>query len=152
MKSMGISFFGHKYAPELFEYARVYGKPIILTNEDKSRLGYICITKGSGACIAEIKRIYRARLREKELVTIGFMIKGSKRKHCFTHSLSAYNDDLSGKFMIYKELKRYLLECAARVEIETTAVLGENYRIEDTRTRYDEIDLSRPVKIYFKTS
>lgn len=150
MKSMGISFVAHRYAPEQFGRLHVYKKPFYLNREKLRELGYIFITKGNDACFAEIKRLYRASLRKRRLCTIGFMLEGSKREYCFTHNLSAFDDSLLGKVNIYKEFKSFLLESGGKYESSATAELGADYKVERVKKHYQTADLSRPVKIYFR--
>lgn len=150
MKGMRISYAANKSAPEQFSNLKVYNQPFKLDSSLMWRLGYKYSTEGHKACLAEIKRLYRASLRKRRLCTIGFMLEGSKRDYCFTRSLSAYDDSLQGKLRIYKEFKLHLLESGGKYESAATAELGANYKIESVVKHYQTADLSRPVKIYFR--
>ena len=149
MKSMGISFAAHRYAPELFKQLMVYKRPFHLKSDKLRELGYIFMTKGSAACFDEIKRLYRASLRNRRRCTIGFMLKDSKCEYCYTRCLTAPDDSLPAKLSIYKEFKQHLLERGGQYECGETASLGAGYRVESVEKRYETADLSRPLKIYF---
>jgi hypothetical protein len=150
MKSMGISFGAHRYAPELFTGARVYGKPFKLDRDTRQRLGYIFITKGTDACIAEIKRLYRAAQKKRRRYTVGFMLKDSKKEYCFCSSLVALDCDLPGKLLVYKTIKGDLSARGGEVDYGETAKLGADYKAVSREKMLFKADLSRPVKIYFR--
>lgn len=149
MKSMRISYAAHRYAPELFTRVRVYNKPFALEHYQLQSLGYTFITKGHEACVAEIKRLYRASLRKRRRCTIGFMLKDHKSEYCFTRDLSAFDDKLSDKLHIYKEFKRFMSEQGGKYAEYQSATLGADYKPEHVETHYQKVDMTRPVKIYF---
>ncbi len=150
MKSMMISFRAHRYAPELFTDARVYGKPFKLDRDTRQRLGYVFTTKGTAGCIAEIKRIYRASQNNRRCCTVGFMLKGSKKEYCFCRSLVALDGDLPGKLRVYKDIKSVLSACGGKVEYGENVKLGAGYRAEHKEKMFFVADPSRPVKVYFR--
>ena len=149
MRSMRISYEMYRYAPESFRNLRVYGKSFSLDAGARQRLGYIHITKGGDACIAEIKRLYRASLRKRRYCTIGFRLKGSKREYCFSRELQADEGDLHEKLLVYKEFKQFMLEQDCKYAEYTSAILGTDYKPEHVETHYQQVDITRPVKIYF---
>lgn len=149
MKSMGISYAAHRYAPELFTALKVYGRPFALEPDKLRDLGNVFSTKGHAACIAAIKRLYRAAIKKRGRCTIGFMLKDSKSEYCYTRSLSAYDDDIRTKLRIYKEFKRDMIDRGCRYEVGESASLGAGYKVERVVKMHREVDVSRPVKIHY---
>jgi hypothetical protein len=117
--------------------------------DTRKRLGNIHITEGCDACIAEIKRLYRAALHKRRSCTIGFLLRNKTREYCYCRAFMVYDDDLPGKLSIYKELKQYLLSRGCKFEEFRSALLGADYTPERVETHYQMVDLTHPIKIYF---
>ena len=148
-KSLGISYSTNKYAPEQFGNLHVYGKPFLLDADIRQQLGYIHITKGKAACIAEIKRLYRASFRKHRYCTIGFRLTDSSREYCFCRELQANDEDFRAKLSVYKKFKQFMVEQGCKYEEYTSAELGADYKPEHIETHYRKVDITHPVKIYF---
>ena len=50
----------------------------------------------------------------------------------------------------YKEYKKQLFESGCKHHTGTTATLNGKYEVESKEENYDEVDLTRPVKVYVK--
>ena len=85
---------GYRYAPESFRAFK--GLPgqkmeqIPLSDEQRRKMGYLCMTKGGKAGVAYVKHIERERERKCRLyMTYGFLIKEIHTDMCTVRSCDA---------------------------------------------------------------
>lgn len=97
----------YRYAPESIR-ATWNGKPIELTDEERSRLGNTACTRGYKAAINVLKNIVRSfERKEEERVTYGYKYIDDADKFAYTRQVTARPDDINSRLSAYKEIKRY---------------------------------------------
>lgn len=101
--------------------------------------------------IAEVKHFLRSRNKaQKRLVTYGFFIKDSSTEYVYCDSpwSFAHEYNTAEKLVLYKGFKKQLFESGCKHHRGTTATLNGKYEVESKEEEYDEVDLTRPVKVY----
>ena len=148
----------YKYAPETF-YIMSLQPDGSYQNLDIDTSGYMWgywLSLGEREkVVAEVKRFLRSReKKQSRLVTYGFYIKDSSTSYvyCCNSASFAHEYNIAEKLTLYKGDKNHMIECGCKHHTGTTAKLNGKYEIENKEDEYDEIDLSRPVKIYLKIS
>ncbi len=145
---------GYKYAPEtcfVTELQRdgTYRKvDVDLTG---SMCGYHMAIGETEKASAEVKRIMRSvRKGKKRVVTFGFFIKGSKTRYVYCNEpiMFAGEYNMENKIRVYKAYKQHLLDNGCKYQVSTTAKLDGRYDIESVEKEFEEVDISRPLKIY----
>ena len=146
----------YKYAPETFYIS------LLQTDGSYKRLdvdtsgymwGYWLSIGEKEKAIAEVKHFLRNRNKmQKRLVTYGFFIKDSLTEYVYCNSpwSFAHEYNIAEKVALYKEYKKQLLESGCKHHTGTTATLNGKYEVESKEENYDEVDLTRPVKVYVK--
>ena len=144
----------YKYAPETFY--------ILLMQSDGSykkldvdtsgyMWGYLLSIGKTEKAIAEVKHFLRARCKvQKRFVTYGFFIKDSATEYVYCNSpwSFAHEYNTAEKLALYKGFKKQLFESGCKHHRGTTATLNGKYEVESKEEEYDEVDLTRPVKVY----
>jgi hypothetical protein len=154
----------YKYAPESFKAYAVIGfsngnkniplyKQIKLMPDEISICGNAFCCNGRKAALKEVKKIIRTKLKNrKQYCTIGFLDTENKKQFYFQRELSANIYDLDKKLYIYKEFKRYMLSKNCKIEAYTMATLDGHFQPENMETKYNYVDINKPVMVKFKES
>ena len=89
---------GYRYAPESFHAFK--GLPgqkmeqIPLSDEQRRKMGYLCMTQGGKAGVAYVKHIERERERKCRLyMTYGFLIKENPHRYVYCAELRCRESD-----------------------------------------------------------
>ena len=89
---------GYRYAPESFRAFK--GLPgqkmeqIPLSDEQRRKMGYLCMTQGGKAGVAYVKHIERERERKCRLyMTYGFLIKENPHRYVYCAELRCRESD-----------------------------------------------------------
>ena len=89
---------GYRYAPESFRAFK--GLPgqkmeqIPLSDEQRQKMGYLCLTQGGKAGMAYVKRIERERARKCHYYkTYGFFLKDEPHRYVYCPSLWCRESD-----------------------------------------------------------
>ena len=89
---------GYRYAPESFHAFK--GLPgqkmeqIPLSDEQRRKMGYLCMTKGGKAGVAYVKHIERERERKCRLyMTYGFLVKENPHRYVYCAELRCRESD-----------------------------------------------------------
>lgn len=89
---------GYRYAPESFRAFK--GLPgqkmeqIPLSDEQRRKMGYLCMTKGGKAGVAYVKHIEREQERKCHLyMTYGFLIKENPHRYVYCAELRCRESD-----------------------------------------------------------
>ena len=146
----------YKYAPETFYISLLqsdgsYKKLDVDTSG--YMWGYLLSIGDTEKAVAEVKHFLRARCKvQKRLVTYGFYIKESLTEYVYCNSpwSFAHEYDIAEKLTLYKSYKRQLIEGGCKHHTGTTAKLNGKYEVESKEENYDEMDLTRPVRVYVK--
>ena len=148
----------YKYAPETF-YIMTLQPDGSYKNLDIDTLGnmwgYWLSLGEREKVVAEVKRFLRSRKKKQNrLVTYGFYIKDSSTSYVYSSNPAcfAHEFNIAEKLTLFKGYKKHMIECGCKHYMGTTAKLNGKYEIENKEDEYDEIDLSRPVKIYVRIS
>ena len=147
---------GYKYAPETFYISQLqpdgsYKKLDVDTSG--YMWGYLLAIGETEKAVAEVKHFLRARRKvQKRLVTYGFFVKDSLTEYVYCNSpwSFAHEYDIAEKLTLYKSYKKQLIECGCKHHTGTAAKLNGKYEVESKEENYDEIDLTRPVRVYVK--
>lgn len=145
---------GYKYAPETFYISLLqpdgsYKKLDVDTSG--YMWGYWLSIGEKEKAIAEVKHFLRSRAKmQKRLVTYGFFIKDSIDEYVYCDSFRslAHEYNIAEKLALYKGYKKQWIECGCKYHAGTTATLNGKYEVESKEEEYDEIDLTRPLKVY----
>lgn len=155
MKQNKKSFYDHismtcfKYAPESFK-ASYNGKPIQLEYDETSKCGYAFCCGGREKAITELKKIIRGKIkRNREYCTIGFYDAENKKQYHFTQQLKATFFNIADMLYIYKDFKRDIMARNCKIESYTQATLNGQFKPEHVETKYDIIDINKPLIIHF---
>ncbi|MEG0898387.1 MAG: hypothetical protein RSF40_01575 [Oscillospiraceae bacterium] len=152
----------YRYTPEQFQAFRVVGfsngnrnipiyEKINLSDNDIRTCGYAYCTKGRDAAIAELKRVIRKMERQPKLyVTIGFRSKVYPKQYRFTQDIRCLPNDLKEKLRVYKEFKEFVLSQNCMFGDYTEATLDGHYKPTNIKTKYDELDITKPVMVWIK--
>lgn len=145
---------GYKYAPETF-YISIMQSDGTYKKLDIDTSGYMwgywLATGEKEKATAEVLRFLRKRTKmQKRLVTYGFYFKNSSNRHVYNGNYLSCADEynISEKLALYKANKRYWIECGCRHHTGTTACLNGKYEVECRKEDYEEVDLTRPIKVY----
>lgn len=145
---------GYQYAPEtcfVTELQRdgTYKKlDIDLSN---SMCGYHLAIGKKEKALAEMKHLVRSNKKaKKRLATYGFYLKGSTYLYvyCTNTWMFAGQYDIAKKLEIYKTFKEYWLKRDCKYQMSMTAKLDGTYNVISTKNNFEEVDLSRPLKVY----
>ena len=149
----------YKYAPEQFKAYRVVGfshgnrnvpkyEQIKLDGYETSVCGNAYCTKGRSAAISELKKIMRKHSKRPDYyVTYGFMSKTYPSQYRFTKDIRAVPECIDDILRVYKEFKQFVLNNDCKFPSYTQAVLDGNYQATKIEDVYDEVDISKPVRI-----
>lgn len=144
----------YKYAPETF-YIQLLQQDGSYKTLDVDMSGYMCgywlSTGEKEKAIAEVKHFLRSRNKaQKRLVTYGFFIKDSSTEYVYCSNPMVFADEYNTaeKLALYKGYKKQLIESGCRHYRGTTATLNGKYEVESKEEEYDEVDLTRPLKVY----
>lgn len=152
----------YKYAPESFKAYAVLKfsngnknvpeyTQIKLTDEETSICGNVFCTSGRNKALTELKKIIRNKIKEsKQYCTIGFLNINNNKQFHYIRSQYCNITNLTEKLRIYKEFKKYILDCDCKIESFKVAKLDGNYKPESVTTEYDYIDIKKPVLVKFK--
>ena len=128
---------GYRYAPESFRAFK--GLPgqkmeqIPLSDEQRRKMGYLCMTQGGKAGVAYVKHIERERERKCRLyMTYGFLLKE--------------------RLDTLRAFREHLAQYGGRIEQSVECELDGNYRPVKVRKNYETADLSRPVVAWLYTA
>lgn len=105
---------GYKYAPESFRAFK--GLPgqkmeqILLSDEQRQKMGYLCLTQGGKAGIAYVKHIERERARGCHYYkTYGFFLENDPRGYVYCPQLLCRESDtLKERLCILRMFREYL--------------------------------------------
>lgn len=145
---------GYKYAPETFYISLLqpdgsYKKLDVDTSG--YMWGYWLSIGQKEKAIAEVKHFLRSRQKvQKRLVTYGFFIKDSIDEYVYCGSFNSFVHEynIAEKLALYKDFKKQLFECGCKHHSGTIATLNEKCEVESKEEEYDEIDLTRPLRVY----
>jgi hypothetical protein len=145
---------GYRYAPESFRAYKGDQKgeqrEIMLSENQRSTLGYLYLTRGAESAIAFIKRVERERERKTRLyMTYGFLTLEDPGTYLFCKDIRCRTDaPLYWRMATLREFKEYLDSIGGRVEQSAECLLDGQYRPIAVRKKYLTADYSRPVVIY----
>jgi len=152
----------YRYAPESFRAYAVLSfsngnknipeyTQIKLDNEETSRCGNAFCCGGRKQAITELKKIIRQKIKQqKQLATIGFFDAEYPKQYYFTQQLRANKNNINDMLWAYKRFKNYVLENNCKFKAYTMAKLDGHYRPEETKIKYNYIDINRPLIVNFK--
>jgi hypothetical protein len=155
-KKIGYSIHGYRYAPESFRaYYKTLGeheKEIPLSNDQRSKLGNLCLTQGSKTALDYVKQIDRERARRCRLyMTYGFLTQEVPRTYLFSRQIRCREDaPLDKRLEVFREFKNYLAQTGGKVKTGDECRLDGHYRPVDVRERFLTADLRRPVIIWLE--
>lgn len=105
--------------------------------------------------VAEVKHFLRGRMKmQKRLVTYGFYLKDSSTKYVYCNNPMSYANEynIAEKLALYKGFKKHMLEYGCKHYTGTTALLNGKYEVESKEDEYEEVDITRPIKLYVNIS
>lgn len=152
-KKIGYSIHGYRYAPESFRaYQKTldgHEKEIPLSNNQRSELGNLCLTKGSKAALDYVKQIDRERARRCRLyMTYGFLTKEDSRTYLFSRQIRCREDaPLDKRLEVFRKFKDYLAQTGGKVKTGDECQLDGHYRPVDVGELYLTADFGHPVII-----
>ena len=126
-----------------------------MSDEQRRKMGYLCMTKGGKAGVAYVKHIERERERKCRLyMTYGFLIKGNPHRYVYCAELRCRGKRPAGGASGYPALR------SGNVWPSTEAVLNRVWnanwmgitRPVKVRKNYETADLSRPVVVWLYTA
>lgn len=142
----------YKYAPESFKAYIVLSfshgnknipeyTEIKLTADEKSRCGYIFVTKGRKAAVDEIKRIIRkAEKQNARKITFGATLKSNKKAFVYFKYQEADADNITDKLQAYKHIKE-LFELKGWTDTRyEKATLNGQFKVEDRQQIIEELN------------
>ena len=144
----------YKYAPETFyiSYLQPDGSYKKLDVDTSGYMwGYWLSIGQKEKAVAEVKHFLRSRMKmQKRLVTYGFYFKDSLTNYVYCNNPMIYADEfnIAEKLALYKGFKKHMLEYGCKHYTGTTATLNGRYEVESKEDEYDEVDISRPIKLY----
>ena len=149
----GIS--GYRWSPASFHVTKgLVGqkkKPLPLTSEERSEVGYRVITKGFQAAISYIKQIERKRTHEYEnllYVTYGFWLKEDPKRYLFCKQVCCRADaPLAERLGLFKMIRSDLLQRSCQVVTSEQCELDGSYQPVNIKTNTVTADLSRPLVV-----
>ena len=131
---------GYKYAPESFRAFK--GLPgqkmeqISLSDEQRQKMGYLCLTQGGKAGIAYVK-------------TYGFFLENDPRGYVYCPQLLCRESDtLKERLCILRMFREYLAKTGGRIEQSTQCEFDKNFRPVHVRKNYVVADLNRPLVVW----
>lgn len=150
----------YRYAPEQFKAFLITGfsdinrchpiyREIKLSYEETQRCGNTLICQGREGALAELKRILRARIRNKScFYTIGFMSRQGN-DYAFFRELSFKRDNQQEALYVYKEVKEHFSKLDWKIKQSSEVKLDRYYRpiLESLSENYMEINPEKPVLI-----
>lgn len=123
---------GYRYAPESFRAFK--GLPgqkmeqIPLSDEQRRKMGYLCMT-------------------------YGFLIKGNPHRYVYCAELRCRESDpLAVRLDTLRAFRECLAQHGGRIEQSVECELDGNYRPVKVRKNYETADLSRPVVVWLYTA
>ena len=150
---------GYRYAPESFKAYRVlvdqsgrgnhFYEKLDFTHEENTEIGYAYVTKGNDAAEAIIKRLVRKQERKpKEYMTYGFRdVENPKTCHFTQQILVRPTASITDKHRAFREFKDYLLSNGCKIKRYTSCKLDGRYQVESKEDVYDEVDITKPVRV-----
>ena len=149
---------GYRYAPESFRAFK--GLPgqkmeqIPLSDEQRRKMGYLCMTQGGKAGVAYVKHIERERERKCRLyMTYGFLIKGNPHRYVYCAELRCRESDpLAVRLDTLRAFRECLAQHGGCIEQSVECELDGNYRPVKVRKNYETADLSRSVVVWLYTA
>ena len=105
--------------------------------------------------VAEVKHFLRGRMKmQKRLVTYGFYLKDSSTKYVYCNNPMSYANEynIAEKLALYKGFKKHMLEYGCKHYTGTMALLNGKYEVESKEDEYEEVDITRPIKLYVNIS
>lgn len=145
---------GYKYAPESFRAFK--GLPgqkmeqILLSDEQRQKMGYLCLTQGGKAGIAYVKHIERERARGCHYYkTYGFFLENDPRGYVYCPQLLCRESDtLKERLCILRMFREYLAKTGGRIEQSTQCEFDKNFSPVHVRKNYVVADLNRPLVVW----
>jgi hypothetical protein len=146
-----ISYSVYRYAPESFHVSFCH-KPLPLTNQELHELGYISITKGETALLAELKRIIRKQYKKHcdKTITIGFMDKDSKKDYHYTKQLYSNFYNLQETLYNFKAFKQFILSNNCKLKYSDKAELDGEGNIISHSEQCNVIDINKPIIVHLQ--
>lgn len=149
---------GYRYAPESSHAFK--GLPgqkmeqIPLSDEQRRKMGYLCMTQGGKAGVAYVKHIERERERKCRLyMTYGFLIKENPHRYVYCAELRCRESDpLAVRLDTLRAFREHLAQYGGRIEQSVECELDGNYRPVKVRKNYETADLNRPVVVWLYTA
>ena len=145
---------GYRYAPESFHiYKGLPGQKkdeISLSDEQRQKMGYLCLTEGVKSAVDYVKHIERERERKcRQYMTYGFMLKDNPHEYVYCPSLRCRESDtLKTRLCILQAVREELARDKGRVEQSVECDLDGHYRPVNIRKHYATADLRRPVMVW----
>ena len=145
---------GYRYAPESFRAFK--GLPgqkmeqIPLSDEQRQKMGYLCLTQGGKAGMAYVKRIEWERARKCHYYkTYGFFLKDEPHRYVYCPSLWCRESDTpEARLDILRLYREHLAQTGGRIEQSTQCEFDEHFRPVHVRKNYVVADLSRPLVVW----
>ena len=145
---------GYRYAPESFHAFK--GLPgqkmeqIPLSDEQRRKMGYLCMTQGGKAGVAYVKHIERERERKCRLyMTYGFMLKENPRSYVYCADLRCReNDPPTVRLQTLRAFREHLAQSGGRIEQSVDCELDGRFRPVRTRKSYVSGGFARPVVVW----
>ena len=145
---------GYRYAPESFHAFK--GLPgqkmeqIPLSDEQRRKMGYLCMTQGGKAGVAYVKHIERERERKCRLyMTYGFMLKENPRSYVYCADLRCReNDPPTVRLQTLRAFREHLAQSEGRIEQSVECELDGRYRPIHMRKNYVTADFDRPIVVW----
>lgn len=131
---------GYRYAPESFHiYKGLPGQKkdeISLSDEQRQKMGYLCLTEGVKSAVDYVKHIER-------------MLKDNPHEYVYCPSLRCRESDtLKTRLCILQAVREELARDKGRVEQSVECDLDGHYRPVNIRKHYATADLRRPVMVW----
>ena len=145
---------GYRYAPESFRAFK--GLPgqkmeqIPLSDEQRRKMGYLCMTQGGRAGVAYVKHIEREREHKcRRYMTYGFLLKDEPHRYVYCSNLRCRESDTpKERLRILRLYREHLAQTGGRIEQSTECEFDGNFRPVHVRKNYVVADLSRPVVVW----
>lgn len=145
---------GYRYAPESFRiYKGLPGRKkdeIPLSNEQRQKMGYLCLTEGVKSAVDYVKHIEREREQKcRQYMTYGFRLKEEPQRYVYCASLRCReSDSISKRLCTLRQFQEYLAQNEGRIEQSVECDLDGHYHPIHIRKNYVTADFSRPVLVW----
>lgn len=144
---------GYRWAPESFRASKGLTKQslrnIPLTSEECCEVGHLFLTKGFAEAVAYVKRLERAKERNrKKVMTYGFRAKEGSRQFVYCPQIYFCADaPIDERLRTFKKIRVALDKTGGRVVVSTQCELDGEYRPMNVQENTVTADFSSPLSI-----